>query len=1101
MRSETAGCSIVDLSPTLRAPANPPSMDTSRATLPGVRNEDRTGDEPMQVSSMTRQEAQLVEQSVKREHAAEWLPIVVLPLIAIMLVVLMPRVARAGGPKYVAGVSYFNSGVKGTPLTWAGGVLDYYTDQGVLSTTVGGPGADIMVDQALRHWTNISTAAVYGNQVGQLAQDVNGSNVVVDSAGIIMMPLDIAPSATGKPLGIVYDADGTVTDALLGAGAGSYSVCSTNSVIGGVDNFGTDGYFKHALVVINGNCATDAVHVADTGYRLTRVLGQVFGLGWSQVNVNVSTFVPPPTFQDYSGFPVMHASDRPSCYPISRCDATPDVPKMDDRAAISRLYPVTPQNATAGKHPFSQNTARVYGTVRFAGPNGQAGQAMEGVNVVARWIDPASGQPSRQYAMSSVSGFLFRGNAGNGISGWTDSTGQSLDRWGSDDLTLEGFFDLAGLEFPSGQTAQYQISVEGVDPNWSLGVGPYGMWPVKPSGSFTPVVLSVTMGGEQQNDIVMAASAVPVSDAAGADSFVAPAALPHAGEWSGSLLGYGDSDYVWFTGQAKRTMSVEVEALDENGALTGDKARPVIGMWALSSGPGTVPGAATSSAFNVMNFGMTRLDAVLNLSTDFRIGISDQRGDGRPDYRYRVRVLYGDKTIPARTSVSGGYPVAIDGTGFRSTMSVNVGQSSAQVLSVMPNRIVMGTPALPDGLQTVTLRDPMTGGSSVLTDVLTYGAGPNDTLVLQMGGNPPTPVGTQSANPVRVLVVDPNGAPVRGASVRFSVAPAAALSACGGASSCTVLSDDSGQTSTYVTPLSNATFTITATLAPASYVNAKTQVATLQGSSSALDIGISSPYRWIAQGATLNLPLSARVLSNGSGLSGRTVNFNLLLGNASLTAASGTTDSNGYANTTVQIANMSGDVRVNACVAPANTVCALLTIARVALANLKMSVVSGSAQMVGVGQPFHPVVVRVTDSSSPSNAVQGATVNFGMVTMRPDNDVFLDEDPEGAGGSHSMPVILGSSQTSVVSDSAGLASVLPTVGSLPGMVEIEIVATAGTGAMQTFELESIWPVNLVSGNTPSSLMTCQAAICKNYEQLRVSSSGGLRARRKLAGLD
>jgi hypothetical protein len=68
------------------------------------------------------------------------------------------------------------------------------------------------------------------------------------------------------------------------------------------------------------------------------------------------------------------------------------------------------------------------------------------------------------------------------------------------------------------------------------------------------------------------------------------------------------------------------------------------------------------------------------------------------------------------------------------------------------------------------------------------------------------------------------------------------------------------------------------------------------------------------------------------------------------------------------------------------------------------------------------------------------------------------------------------------------------------MVEIEIVATAGTGAMQTFELESIWPVNLVSGNTPSSLMTCQAAICKNYEQLRVSSSG-LRARRKLAGLD
>ena len=49
------------------------------------------------------------------------------------------------------------------------------------------------------------------------------------------------------------------------------------------------------------------------------------------------------------------------------------------------------------------------------------------------------------------------------------------------------------------------------------------------------------------------------------------------------------------------------------------------------------------------------------------------------------------------------------------TMAVKVAQSNAQVLSVAPNRIVIGTPALPDGLQTVTLSDPATGGSSVLT--------------------------------------------------------------------------------------------------------------------------------------------------------------------------------------------------------------------------------------------------------------------------------------------------------------------------------------------------------------------------------------------------
>jgi hypothetical protein len=874
-------------------------------------------------------------------------------------------------------------------------------------------------------------------------------------------------------------------------------VCSTNSVFGGVDNFGTDGHFQHALVVINGNCATDAVHLADTEYRLTRVLGQVLGLGWSQVNVNVSTFVPPPTFQDFSGFPVMHASDRRSCYPIANCDSTADVPKMDDRASLSQLYPVTPQNATAGKHPFAQITGRIYGTVRFAMPNSQPGQAMQGVNVVARRIDPASGQPSRQYAMSSVSGFLFRGNAGNEITGFTDSMGQKLDRWGSDDLMLEGYFDLAGLEFPSGQSAQYQISVEAVDPNWSLGVGPYGMWPVKPSGTFTPVIVNISMGGAQQTDILMAASAGPASDAAGADSFVAPAALPHAGEWTGSLLGYGDVDYVWFHGQANRTMSVHVEALDETGALTLDKARPVIGMWALTSPQGTIPGAATPTAFNALNPGMTRLDAMLNVSTDFRIGIADERGDGRPDYRYRARVLYGDKVTPSRTSVSGGSPVAIDGSGFRNSLTVKVGQTSAQLLSVVPNRIVIATPALPDGLQTLTLSDAATGGSSVLTDVLTFGAGPNDSLVLTMGANPPIPIGTQSVNPVRVVVRDLAGMPVAGASVRFSSSPAASLSACSGAASCTKLSDAAGEASTYVTPLSSGTLSVTATLAPASYANAKTQVATLQASSSSLDIAIASANRWIAQGASLNLPLSARVLSNGTPLSGRTVNFMVLLGSATLSSSSSVTDASGNASTTVQIAGMSGNVRVNACVAPANTTCSLLTVNPVTAANLRMTVVSGSAQMVGVGQPFQPVVVRVTDASSPWNPVQGASVNFSMLIMRPDNDVFLAQDPEGVGGTHGMPVILGNSQTSVISDAAGLASVIPNAGSFPGMIEIEIVASAGPAATQFFELESIWPVNLVSGSMPFSVTTCPVAATCDNETTGVNPSRQLRTNRKL----
>ena len=57
----------------------------------------------------------------------------------------------------------------------------------------------------------------------------------------------------------------------------------------------------------------------------------------------------------------------------------------------------------------------------FADASGQPAQPMQGVNVVARWIDPATSQPSRTYAAASVSGFLFRGNAGNPATGFYDS--------------------------------------------------------------------------------------------------------------------------------------------------------------------------------------------------------------------------------------------------------------------------------------------------------------------------------------------------------------------------------------------------------------------------------------------------------------------------------------------------------------------------------------------------------------------------------------------------------------------------------------------------------------------------------------------------------
>jgi hypothetical protein len=123
------------------------------------------------------------------------------------------------------------------------------------------------------------------------------------------------------------------------------------------------------------------------------------------MNLNVITGIPPPTADDYAGFPVMHYLDTPSCVPITACYANPYQLAADDVAALSRLYPA----------PVVSTTAKIHGSVYFADRFGNIAQPMQGVNVVTRWIDPSTNQPSDTYGASSVSGFLFTANAGNPI--------------------------------------------------------------------------------------------------------------------------------------------------------------------------------------------------------------------------------------------------------------------------------------------------------------------------------------------------------------------------------------------------------------------------------------------------------------------------------------------------------------------------------------------------------------------------------------------------------------------------------------------------------------------------------------------------------------
>jgi hypothetical protein len=68
--------------------------------------------------------------------------------------------------------------------------------------------------------------------------------VILNSDYSITLPPDIQPTATTKPIDIVYDTDGAVTNALIGAGASDE--CFSNAVFGGVDAMTTDGHLSHA---------------------------------------------------------------------------------------------------------------------------------------------------------------------------------------------------------------------------------------------------------------------------------------------------------------------------------------------------------------------------------------------------------------------------------------------------------------------------------------------------------------------------------------------------------------------------------------------------------------------------------------------------------------------------------------------------------------------------------------------------------------------------------------------------------------------------------------------------------------------------------------
>ena len=263
--------------------------------------------------------------------------------------------------------------------------------------------------------------------------------------------------------------------------------------------------------------------------------------------------------------------------------------------------------------------------------------------------------------------------------------------------------------------------------------------------------------------------------------------------------------------------------------------------------------------------------------------------------------------------------------------------------------------------------------------------------------------------------------------------------------------------------------TITATLAPAAYGSSKSVSAALDATETSSDIGVSTPYLWIAQGATVSILLAARVLSNGrSPATTREVTPPWSMDRKPFSWwPAPKTSLSGYATVILTVTQFTALVQVSVCVAPkGNVSCQVIYANPVPLANQILQPVAGSGQ-VSLGQAFQPLTVRVTDLSTPPNSVIAANVAFLTTVLRPGGTSSGGGNGETNPINPAMPVILQVSQSNAVTDINGLASVAPSAGGFSAPLEVDVAATAGVSGFLDYPLQLLPAISTGTASPPA----------------------------------
>ena len=947
-----------------------------------------------------------------------------------LVLLLAPAFALAGGPKYVAGSSFFNPAVLGQPIHWPAGQLNYYVDQGPLNASVTNQQATAMVDAAAALWSAVPTAAVNLTDMGPLNEDVNGANIAAVN-GQITAPADVTSLATTYPLGVIYDADGSVTDAIFGTGASDPTSCQNNGVWTWLDNINPDTTVAHGIILLNGLCATNPGLIEMMNYELERAFGRVLGLDYAQVN---PTGLIDELPGGLAGWPVMQPLSGVCSQTGGECIPNFTVLRYDDIAALNRIYPVSAQNLASfpGKQLTAANTVSIQGTISF-----RTGMGMQGVNVEARPLD-ANGNPLYQYAVSFVSGGYFGGNHGNSITGFKDGNGDLLTMWGSNDPALQGYFDLSDMPLPPGMTtARYQVTFEAINPLYILtdSVGPYFDGQVAPSGTLQPIsVTALSAGNTQTLTVNIPDSAIGgYEDAIGTEA--SPRMMPVSGMWAGRISQVGQTDWFAFPVRGNRTFTVVTQALNETGTPTELKAMPSIGIWdAFDPVGATAIGAAPG--MNGLATGETWLRVATAGDDLVRVGVADQRGDGRPDYAYNGWVLYADTIEPQRLPASGG-PIVIHGMGFRLADTVLVGGQTALVTSISPNEIAAIAPAAASGITgsvDVEIDDlPAFYAAAIVSGGVSYDSGNGDALTLLTAPMNTVPIGVPI--PFTVTALGPDLSPAGGVTVIYTVTSGTAKLSCG-LPACSVTATGDGRASINVTA-ANGTWSIVT----ASLINGSSLQAQFVGGTPPV-LAALTPRLSLAAGATVSWVVQALVLSNGLAAPGQAVAWEATgSGISALGSTASITTSTGMATQTLTVGPLAEGqlATMNACLNGTSQCVAFAAIgARPEYALLEA--VSGTTQSLSIAGTPAQITLRLLDMDG--NPMAAGTVSLYQA-------LYAWAPPCGPHGVCPPSILLTTATATATSALDGTVSFTPA--SLPG-VATNLLALAASGNTSTVSI-------------------------------------------------